>query len=236
MKITSYLVSALLVVAVAVASDRTKIALDDGRVLNNAKILAIGERTATILHGDRIETFSVDNVPREELARAQPRLEAATAENDELLAALRTREAARAEIEAATKEQERRAQTCLEFGIQVTSVTRDGFLGRPLAPAKIGRPIFRTLTAPLPVRPDAMTKRGMGTGADYAAKQTVDVRETRVLPDTVFIECATEGIFDGKKFAVKVWPAGTMRYTTVMNASATVPKFTTRFERSSEAK
>lgn len=67
---------ALYCVSGAAAADRQTITLNSGKTFNSARIVAIGEKTATIAHEGGTAAVPKDDVPLDILARAHMRLEA----------------------------------------------------------------------------------------------------------------------------------------------------------------
>jgi hypothetical protein len=154
---------------------------------------------------------------------------------EEILQRETQRIAAIERAEAEKKREQVAVAAVLAVSVEIISVANDGILARPIGDARKGPPKVAKGVEPIGARPDAATRRGMGSGAVYSRTVTVDARPRVSLPPTVFISGSFDNVYDGKRIALMVWPAGTYLYTSVMNAKKTVLKLTTNFEESEAA-
>lgn len=83
------------------AQDRQDIELNTGQVLRSARIVAIGEKTATIAHAGGADAVPIDDVPLDVLARAYSRIQEANAKRAE-----KTEQAAKTAAEIQAKRDE----------------------------------------------------------------------------------------------------------------------------------
>jgi hypothetical protein len=51
-------------------------------------------------------------------------------------------------------------------------------------------------------------------------------RESANLPDRFFVQCITEGLYDGQTINIRIWPRGTYSYQTVLGSSSTIRAYT----------
>jgi hypothetical protein len=118
-----------------------------------------------------------------------------------------------------------KASTAITGAFRIVQVTADGVLAAPVVSVK-GLEMYREVQRTVMVQ---------GKGLDSHKQVPQMIRDVVLAPEVslpalIFICCDTAKLYDGLEISRTIWPAGVHRYTTVQNAPATVPGFTTIFD------
>jgi hypothetical protein len=142
---------------------------------------------------------------------------------------------ARMDAEEREERQRKAANSVIEVTAVVVQVLKEGLVVRPVGDGRIG-PKKTAIVREIPpgTRVDPMTRRGMGTGAEYAVKKEVDARPRHQFPDLIYVVDFKGQSYDGQRLTMKVWPAGTHRLLRANKTYATLPKFTTELDSSEQ--
>jgi hypothetical protein len=135
---------------------------------------------------------------------------------------------ARMDAEEHEERQRKAANSVIEVTAIVVQVLEEGLIVRPVGDGRIG-PKKTAIVREIPAgtRVDQSTRRGMGTGAEYAVKKEIDARQRHQFPDLILVVDFKGQTYDGQRLTVKLWPAGTHRLLRENKTYRTLPKFTT---------